>query len=143
MKPIVLASQLSTCPCDTVLPYGQCCGLYHGGFRHAPTAVALMRSRYSAIALGLVDYLINTTHRSSPHYDSNLKRHRATWQTYCENIQCLGLVIHRIEEGDFEAFVHFSATMQSCNSKNSQQQTENSRFLKLNRRWLYVADASL
>jgi SEC-C motif domain protein len=133
----------TTCPCDTGLAYGQCCGLYHTGKQHAPTAVALMRSRYSAIALGLVDYLINTTHRSSPHYDANLRRHRATWQAYCQQTQCVGLVINRVTEGDTEAFVDFTASLKATNSPDTQQQSENSRFLRLNRRWLYVAHAGL
>ncbi len=51
----------SPCPCDTGKPYPSCCGRFHDG-RPAPTAVALMRSRYSAFALGLGSYLLETWH---------------------------------------------------------------------------------
>ena len=49
-----------SCPCGSGDPLDDCCGRYHQG-HPAPTAEALMRSRYSAYALGLVDYLRDTT----------------------------------------------------------------------------------
>src|SRR5206468_6493939 len=39
------------CPCGSPLPYDDCCGRLHVGTA-APTAEALMRSRYSAFATG-------------------------------------------------------------------------------------------
>lgn len=51
---------LPVCPCGSGHALVQCCGLYHNGLA-APTAEALMRSRYSAYALGLIDYLVRTT----------------------------------------------------------------------------------
>lgn len=60
------------CPCGSDLPYAQCCGLFHATVRNgdpqgvlAPTPEALMRSRYSAYALGLIDYLQATWHAST------------------------------------------------------------------------------
>lgn len=47
------------CPCGRGEPYGDCCLPLHDGAA-APTAERLMRSRYSAFALGLVDYLLST-----------------------------------------------------------------------------------
>ena len=58
------------CPCGRTTPKGQalsladCCGLYHSG-QPAPDAESLMRSRYSAYALGLIDYLLATWHVST------------------------------------------------------------------------------
>ncbi|WP_440902539.1 YchJ family protein [Actinosynnema sp.] len=49
------------CPCGSGSPYDECCARYHGGER-APTAVALMRSRYCAFAVGDTDYLLRTWH---------------------------------------------------------------------------------
>jgi len=48
------------CPCGSGDPLSECCGRYHGGLP-APSAERLMRSRYSAYVLGLVDYLKATT----------------------------------------------------------------------------------
>ncbi len=45
--------------------YADCCGRYLDDDEIAPTAEALMRSRYSAYALGREDYLLETWHRST------------------------------------------------------------------------------
>lgn len=49
------------CPCGTGADLAGCCGRYHAGTA-APTAEALMRSRYSAFVLGEVGYLLRTWH---------------------------------------------------------------------------------
>ncbi|WP_157156409.1 YchJ family protein [Diaminobutyricimonas sp. LJ205] len=49
------------CPCLSGNPYGECCGPLHAG-AIAPTAEALMRSRYSAFAAGDTEYLLATWH---------------------------------------------------------------------------------
>jgi SEC-C motif domain protein len=51
----------SRCPCLSGNPYGECCGPLHAGAT-APTAERLMRSRFSAFALGLPEYLLTTWH---------------------------------------------------------------------------------
>lgn len=45
--------------------YADCCGRYLDDDEIAPTAEALMRSRYSAYTLGREDYLLETWHRST------------------------------------------------------------------------------
>ncbi|WP_147794815.1 YchJ family protein [Cellulomonas sp. Y8] len=53
------------CPCLSGLPYDECCGPRHRGERTAATAEALMRSRYSAFAVGDAAYLLRTWHPST------------------------------------------------------------------------------
>ena len=48
------------CPCGSGLPLDECCGRLHDGTATAGTAEQLMRSRYSAFALGLPGYLLDT-----------------------------------------------------------------------------------
>ncbi|MFB9236579.1 YchJ family protein [Plantactinospora siamensis] len=48
------------CPCGTGQPYVDCCGPLHAGRAAAATAEQLMRSRYSAFALGEPAYLLET-----------------------------------------------------------------------------------
>ena len=48
------------CPCGTGLTYGECCYRFHSGEWVAPTAVALMRSRFTAFAVGNSQYLLDT-----------------------------------------------------------------------------------
>jgi SEC-C motif-containing protein len=57
------------CPCLSGLVYADCCGPLHAGIAsggpYAPTAEALMRSRYSAFAVGDAAYLLATWHPST------------------------------------------------------------------------------
>ena len=52
------------CPCRksaaTQLSYAECCQPYVEGKAKAPTAEALMRARYTAFAVGNIDYLFET-----------------------------------------------------------------------------------
>ena len=58
------------CFCDTGLLFQDCCGLYLENNQKAPTALALMRSRYSAYAIHNADYLLETTYVSERKYYS-------------------------------------------------------------------------
>jgi SEC-C motif-containing protein len=51
------------CPCGLADDYESCCGRLHAG-APAPTAESLMRSRYSAFAVGDASYLLRTWHPS-------------------------------------------------------------------------------
>ncbi|MFI6688995.1 YchJ family protein [Streptomyces sp. NPDC050485] len=50
------------CPCGLPAAYAECCGRYHAGTAAAPTAEALMRSRFSAFAVQDGPYLLRTWH---------------------------------------------------------------------------------
>jgi SEC-C motif-containing protein len=54
-----------SCPCGSGYLYPDCCGPLHDGEAPAPTAMALMRSRYCAFALGRAGYLLDTWHPST------------------------------------------------------------------------------
>lgn len=56
---------MSNCFCGNEKSFENCCQIYINGIEKAPTAEALMRSRYSAFATQAVDYLITTTHSST------------------------------------------------------------------------------
>lgn len=60
------------CPCFSGAPYKECCKPRHDGTRPAETPEALMRSRYSAFALGLGEYLVDTL--ASDHEDRRAPR---------------------------------------------------------------------
>ncbi|MFY1671680.1 YchJ family protein [Plantactinospora sp. WMMB334] len=53
------------CPCGTGAAYPDCCGALHGGRTVAATAEALMRSRFSAYAVGDAGYLLRTWHSTT------------------------------------------------------------------------------
>jgi len=52
------------CPCGNGT-LQDCCGPYLDGERPAPTAETLMRSRYTAYAIGNVEYLLKSWHPAS------------------------------------------------------------------------------
>ena len=49
------------CPCASGKPFGDCCEPYLLDRARPATAVALMRSRYSAYAMGAINYLYQTS----------------------------------------------------------------------------------
>ncbi|MEU9383868.1 YchJ family protein [Streptomyces sp. NPDC048279] len=53
---------VSTCPCGLAETYEGCCGRFHRDEAAAPTAEALMRSRYSAFVRRDEPYLLRTWH---------------------------------------------------------------------------------
>ncbi|MFB8443506.1 YchJ family protein [Streptomyces niveus] len=50
------------CLCGLPASYGECCGRFHATTAAAPTAERLMRSRYSAFAVGNEPYLLSSWH---------------------------------------------------------------------------------
>ena len=50
----------SNCPCQSSRPYAECCQPLHLG-REAHSAEQLMRARYSAYCLALIDFIVHTT----------------------------------------------------------------------------------
>ncbi|MCW2613554.1 MAG: uncharacterized protein JWN08_548 [Frankiales bacterium] len=53
------------CPCGTGPALDACCGRLHAGAATAATAEQLMRSRYSAFAVGDAAYLLRSWHAST------------------------------------------------------------------------------
>lgn len=58
------------CYCGSEHTFENCCQPYILGTQNAPTAEALMRSRYSAYCTHEVDYLVATTHSKTRKYHS-------------------------------------------------------------------------
>lgn len=122
------------CPCQSGLAYDACCQPYHLG-QIAPTALALMRSRYSAYAMVQLNYLMDTTHRDNAQYQKNTRVWRNQLANYCKTVSFLGLKILAHEPEENNATVTFEAQL----SQNDRPFIlhEKSNFVKLGRRWLY------
>lgn len=124
---------LNNCPCQSEKPYQTCCSPYHQNFQ-APTAEALMRSRYSAFVLGLVDYLVETTHPDNR--AKNLKEEIA--------FTCKALVWTKLEilslwqggENDKVGKVLFRASFVEKDKVGVHE--EHSRFKKFGKVWMYL-----
>ncbi|MGW5053534.1 YchJ family protein [Actinokineospora sp. NPDC004072] len=117
------------CPCGRPVPLARCCGRVHAGLR-APTAEALMRSRYTAFAVGDRDHLLRTWHPSTRPAELTLDP-RQRW----ERLEILsttdgGLLHH---EGTVEFRAHYRLPGGVRDSLH-----ETSRFVRDNGQWLYV-----
>ena len=114
------------CLCGSGKPPADCCATYHEGMA-APTAEALMRSRYVAYALGLEPYLLATWHPSTRPADLKLDEEPPRW---------LGLTIKRHELQDEDhAIVEFVARYKI--GGRAYRLHETSRFVRENGRWFY------
>jgi SEC-C motif-containing protein len=95
------------CPCGSTRPFDQCCGPFLSGDATAPTAEALMRSRYTAYTRHDIDYIGRTLAPESSHdFDA------AAATTWATQAQWLGLEILATERGredDVEGVVEFVA----------------------------------
>lgn len=117
------------CPCGSNKNYNDCCGRYLDGSEAAPTAEALMRSRYTAYTLLREDYLRSTWHPSTRPAALNLADEVAS--------KWLGLEVKRHEQQDAEhAVVEFVARYKL--NGRAQRLHETSRFVRENGRWFYV-----
>jgi SEC-C motif domain protein len=126
------------CPCGrpiklaggAVHRYADCCGRWHSGPEQglAPDAQALMRSRYSAYTLDLLDYLLATWHPST---------RPATLAPNEAGLKWLGLSVlrHEVQDED-HATVAFVARSKLAGRAHRLQ--ECSRFVRENSRWFYV-----
>ncbi len=118
------------CPCGSGARLEACCGRYHAGPQHlqAPTAEALMRSRYSAFVAGLADYLLATWHPSTR--PPALAPDEA-------GLKWLGLEVkrHTIVDAD-HATVEFVA--RSKLGGRAHRLHELSRFVREDGHWYYV-----
>lgn len=56
----------SPCPCGSGAAYGACCQPAHSGRAPPDSPEKLLRSRFCGYRLGLVDYLVATTHPEAP-----------------------------------------------------------------------------
>jgi len=115
-----------TCPCGSQIPEAACCARYLDG-GPAPSALALMRSRYTAFVRGDVDYLVKT-HDPATRGGLDLAGLRGTEWTGLE-------IVSSSENGD-SGVVEFIAS--GVTGGVPFRQRERSRFRRVDGNWLYI-----
>ena len=124
---------MKDCPCGSGRSYPDCCLPYISGQASAPTAEALMRSRYSAYVEHEIDYIINTCADKG---ENNIDRKSTS--DWSEKSTWLGLTIVSTEKGgalDTEGTVEFKAEYKRDNLIEIHH--EIAQFKKTNGAWLY------
>ena len=118
------------CPCCSGKLYENCCKSFHTGEKHAPSAEALMRSRFSAFAIPNGEYLMETTlpKKRKFHHKKDLQE----WGEINEWTKLEIIKTPALNQVEFKAYY---------NDENGKPQIhhEHSLFKNLNGRWYYVS----
>ncbi|MBS7256529.1 hypothetical protein KHA98_21350 [Flavobacterium branchiicola] len=116
------------CFCDTGLDFENCCNLYLSGNQKAPSALALMRSRYSAYATHNADYLLETTYISERQFYAKAEILKWAVSNKWQKLEILSFT---------EDTVEFKAYFLDSNNK-PQIHYEFSTFKFENNAWYYL-----
>lgn len=123
-----MKSPKAHCPCESGKTYQECCQVYHDG-EAALTAEALMRSRYTAYALGLEEYLLRNWHKNTRPESLDLHEEPKP--------QWLGLQIKSTQTINTDtATVEFVARYK-VNGK-AHRLHEISQFVQIDKHWFYL-----
>ncbi|MGC4934817.1 YchJ family protein [Gordonia sp. DT30] len=116
------------CPCTSGMTFGECCGPILSRDRRAPTAPALMRSRFTAFAVGDRDHLLATWHPGTQPAILELD----------DEIDWYRLVTDTVAGGPFDDVgeVTFVAHYRAAAARRSM--SEHSRFRRERGNWYYV-----
>lgn len=116
------------CPCGSGAASAACCAPLHDG-APAASAEALMRSRFTAFALGLAPYLLATWHPSTRPATLDLDD-RLTWR----RLQIVDTVAGGVD--DVDGIVEFRASYRTFEGAGLLH--ERSRFTRDAGQWRYV-----
>ena len=129
-----MADASAPCHCGTGKTRAECCGPYLDGERPAPTAEALMRSRYCAFVEGAVDYLHDTLHpRSREDHDKQATK------SWAERSEWKGLEIVSVSggtESEGRGEVEFKARFRA--KGEPVEHHEIATFVKEDGRWWFL-----
>lgn len=132
------------CPCRVTdahpLAYSACCAPYIEGGKPAPTAEALMRSRYTAFALGKIEHLVDTL---APETRHDFDRKAIT--NWSKHSQWLGLDILSTEQGapgDETGYVEFVAHFVNDDEEYAHRERSLFRFDAQDERWYFLEEAN-
>lgn len=120
-----------SCPCGSDKPFAACCEPCLSGSAPPGTAEQLMRSRYTAYALGNLKYVWDT-------WDPDMRPEPA--DRPADTVAWVGLEILNVRDGgpeDQNGLVEFVARYLDAGVPGSMR--ERSRFRRLDGRWFYVS----
>ncbi len=134
------------CPCHSDKKYKKCCRPFHTNAKVAATPVELLRSRYSAYALGVAEYIMDTTHPMNEDAKKPRQQRESELELFAKGTSFDALEV--LDKGDYEAseqvapdaekeaWVRFKVTLEQKGHDASF--SEKSRFIKEDGRWRYA-----
>jgi len=122
---------MALCPCGSARDFAECCSPIIEG-APAPTAEALMRSRYTAFVMRKLDH-VERTHAPEVRADFN----RAEAERLAEECEWRGLEIRSATETGDTAEVEF--VMRFCREQQEVTKTALASFRRDAGQWLYVS----
>ena len=124
----------NNCPCGSGRAFELCCEPYLLGRLPAPTAEALMRSRYTAYTLCSIDYLYQT---SGPHVRREFDAEGS--KRWAESAEWTGLEVlategggEQDETGTIEFVAHYAI------KEKPFEHHEKAQFAKVNGKWFFI-----
>lgn len=123
------------CPCGSGKIYKKCCSPFHEGAL-PNTALELMRSRYSAYAMRLPQYIIKTTHLNNPNFQTNTEKWTREIEMFADLTTFKKLEIIDCSDQNKEATVTFKAHL--IQNGLDTPLTEKSYFENIDGQWLYL-----
>ena len=135
-------TSMTICPCRKMaaepLDYAACCQPVLEGGQPAQNPEVLMRARYSAFALGNIDFLHDSLAPASRHdWDRKAITH------WAKSAEWLGLEINGTEgeAGDDTGFVSFTAHYVLDGKRQAHK--ERSKFQREDGRWYFLEEANV
>ncbi len=130
LNPLLMVPDHALCLCHSGECFSRCCRPYLDGAQSAPTALALMRSRYSAYTMNRAVYLRETWHSSTCPVAID----------FADNIQWRALNVLWIDRGGMDDVVGVVAFVAYYEiGGQAKQLREISSFRREGTRWYYVA----
>lgn len=130
---------MSLCPCRSIdqikMQYEECCEPFLAGKKKAPTAEALMRSRYSAYVVKNINYIDET--QIAVENEVFNKEEALKW---ADSSEWVGLEIKKTQKGesnDNTGVVEFVAHYKDKASGTELRHHETSLFQKRDGQWLF------
>ena len=129
---------MAHCPCGSKRSFDACCGPYIENLYPAPTAEALMRSRYTAYTRANVAYLKKTSRTGlAGEFDE------AAVTQFAKRVRWLGLDIIRTQQGLSDDTVgEITYVARYVDAGHEKQIAEHARFQKSPTGWLYVGSST-
>lgn len=124
---------MSDCPCNSNKVFGECCEPIINN-QSATTALALMRSRYSAFKTNQPEYIYKTTHPSKRNQTNIIEIEEWAKENNWTKLEIISAEHGKIN--DIRGIVEFKAYFIDKNAK-AQIHHERSTFLKEDDQWYY------